>query len=212
MTTPMFVDDAGTGLVIADLRRYNAFTSLFFLGRHRRLLIELATAAGAGPGDAALDIGCGPGKLVRVLGEFTGPHGSATGVDPSVTAIEANRAVDHHRYEQAPAQALPFGAAEFDVLTCTFVMHHIPAEHRADALAEMWRVLRPGGRVLLADVAPGPFYRAILTPFFGHDGADPFAEADIRRYTDHLRALGFTDLTYTRNRYQTGVLTAVKPH
>ncbi|MFF0542172.1 class I SAM-dependent methyltransferase [Nocardia thailandica] len=210
--SPMFVDDAGTGLVIADIRRYNVFTSLFFLGRHGRLLRELATASGARPGDTAADIGCGPGKLVRALGAVVGPTGSVVGVDPSAAAVAADRAADpRHRYAQAPAQSLPFGDAEFDVLTCTFVMHHIPAEHRDAALAEMWRVLRPGGRVLLADVAPGPAYRAVLNLVTRHGDVDPFADADIRRYTGRLRELGFTDIAYTRSRYQTGILTAVRP-
>ncbi|MFC4372649.1 methyltransferase domain-containing protein [Nocardia halotolerans] len=209
---PMFVHDGDTGLVIAGLRRYNVFTSVFFLGRHRSLLAELVTTAGASPGERALDIGCGPGKLVRALGAAVGPAGEAVGVDPSAAAIADSRRRDraaHHRYERGPAQELPFADAEFDAVTCTFVMHHIPEQHREAALAQMWRVVRPGGRVLLADAAPAPWLRRVLRPLLG--GGDPFAGVDIRRYTEGLRAVGFTDLTYHRSRYQTGILTGVKP-
>ncbi|MFE6925307.1 methyltransferase domain-containing protein [Nocardia sp. NPDC057663] len=212
LLTPMFVDDSDTGLVIAGLRRYNLFTAVFFLGRQRRLLAEFVRTAGAEPGHRALDIGCGPGKLVRALGVAVGPTGAAVGVDPSAVAVGDNQQRDraaNHRYERGPAQELPFADAEFDVVTCTFVMHHIPAEHRQTAIAEMWRVLRPGGTVLLADASPSPRMRRVLTTLLG--GGDPFADADIRRYSDQVRAAGFTDLAYTQSRYQTGILTAVKP-
>ncbi|MFE7722646.1 class I SAM-dependent methyltransferase [Nocardia rhizosphaerihabitans] len=212
LRTPMFVDDSDTGLVIAGLRRYNLFTAVFFLGRQRRLLVEFVAKAGIAPGHRTLDIGCGPGKLVRAVGAVTGPSGTAVGVDPSAVAVADNRqraGGAQLRYEQAPAQDLPFDDGEFDVVTCTFVMHHIPAPHRGTALAEMWRVLRPGGRLLLADASLTPGTRRVLAPFFG--GGNPFADADIRHYTDQLRDTGFTELEYTQSKYQTGILTAVKP-
>ncbi|MET9214602.1 MULTISPECIES: class I SAM-dependent methyltransferase [unclassified Nocardia] len=212
LLTPMFVEDSDTGIVIAGLRRYNLFTTVFFLGRQRRLLAEFVAAAGIAPGQRTLDIGCGPGKLVRASGVATGPSGAAVGVDPSAIAVDDNRRRDraaHHRYEQAPAQELPFDDGEFDVVTCTFVMHHIPEQHRTAAIAEMWRVLRPGGRLLLADASLTPRARRLLAPFFG--GGNPFADADIRHYTDQLRATGFTELDFTQSKYQTGILTARKP-
>ncbi|BDT86120.1 class I SAM-dependent methyltransferase [Nocardia cyriacigeorgica] len=214
----IFVDDADTGLVISSLRRYNLFTAVFFLGRHPRLIRELAAASGAQPGNHALDIGCGPGKLVRALGNLVGPNGSATGVDPSHEAIEHNRTHDstpHHRYVQSAAQHLDFPDAEFDVITCTFVMHHIPDQHRAKAIDEMYRVLRPGGRLLLADAHPSPRFRANfarimrLTGQGGH--TDPFADVDIRQYTETLRAAGFTIPRFSISRYSTGIITAIKP-
>lgn len=205
----MFVDDTDTGLIIAGLRRYNLFTAVYFLGRQGSLLAEIVTATGAAPGERALDVGCGPGKLVRALGAAVGASGTAVGVDPSATAIADNRRRDRvDRYEVGPAQDLPFDDAEFEVLTCTFVMHHIPERHRDAALAQMWRVLRPGGRILLADAAPAPWLRR---EFAWLSGGDPFDAVDIRRYADPLRALGFTEVTYTASRYQTGLLSAVKP-
>ncbi|MFE3444083.1 class I SAM-dependent methyltransferase [Nocardia sp. NPDC059180] len=215
-SSTMFIDDADTGIVIADLRRYNAFTAVFFLGRHARLIRELATISGAQPGGNALDIGCGPGKLVRALGAVVGPNGSATGVDPSRTAIEHNRAHDpNHRYIQSAAQQLDLPDAEFDVATCTFVMHHIPEQRRATAIDEMFRVLRPGGRLLLADAHPSPRFRAVFARILRLTGrgtaADPFADVDIRRYTDTLRVAGFDEPQFLVSRYATGMLVARKP-
>lgn len=212
----MFVDHSDTGLVMEGMRRYNLFTTVFFLGRHGRLIDELVRASGASPGDDVVDIGCGPGKLVRALGTRVGPRGSAVGVDPSASAVAYNSRRDrrpNHRYIQAPAQELPFPDATFDVVTCTFVMHHIPEPHREAALGEMWRVLRPGGRLLLADAHPTRWMRMLFTRG-GHrhgDAADPFDAVDIRRYTPALRALGHTEPEYTRSRHMTGISMVTKP-
>ncbi|WP_280422361.1 class I SAM-dependent methyltransferase [Nocardia carnea] len=213
--SPMFVDAPDTGLVIQGMRRYNLFTTVWFLGRHRRLLAELARASGAGPGDDAVDIGCGPGKLVRALGEQVGPLGSVVGIDPSAAAIDYNNRRDtrpNHRYVQAPAQALPLPDASVDVVTCTFVMHHIPEEHREAAIAEMWRVLRPGGRLLLADAHPTRWMRFL----FGRSGhrrgrSDPFEELDLRRYVPTLQESGFTHPGFRVCGSATAVCTASKP-
>jgi ubiquinone/menaquinone biosynthesis C-methylase UbiE len=52
------------------------------------------------------------------------------------------------------AQRLPLGDLSCDVVTCTLALHHVPARQRAAALAEMYRVTRPGGRLLIADFDP----------------------------------------------------------
>ncbi|MGW1739025.1 class I SAM-dependent methyltransferase [Nocardia sp. NPDC001965] len=213
--TPMFVDDPDTGLVIEGMRRYNLFTAVWFLGRHGRLLTELARVSGASPGDDAVDIGCGPGKLVRALGSRVGSRGSVVGIDPSAVAVDYNHRRDdrpNHRYIQAPAQDLPLPDASVDVVTCTFVMHHIPEEHRAAAISEMWRVLRPGGRVLLADTRPTPWLRFLFGRSAGHrsDG-DPFDTIDIRRYAPWLRSVGFVDVDYAAGKCMTGIAIALKP-
>jgi ubiquinone/menaquinone biosynthesis C-methylase UbiE len=59
------------------------------------------------------------------------------------------------RFEQAFAQQIPFSDASFDVVLCTVALHHIPRADRAAAVAEMKRVVRPGGRVVLADFVFG---------------------------------------------------------
>ncbi|MEU4841510.1 class I SAM-dependent methyltransferase [Nocardia testacea] len=213
--TPMFVDDPDTGLVIAGMRRYNVFTAVWFLGRHRRLLAELVRMSGAGPGDDVVDIGCGPGKLVRTLGARVGARGSVVGIDPSASAVAYNQRRDsrpNHRYIQASAQDLPLPDASVDVVTCTFVMHHIPEEHRAAAISEMWRVLRPGGRLLLADAHPTRWMRFLFGRSARRHGAgDTFAAIDIRQYTPLLRAAGFTDLGYCSSRHMTGISTGSTP-
>ncbi|MEU8895316.1 methyltransferase domain-containing protein [Nocardia sp. NPDC048505] len=213
------------GILLTDPRRYLLFRSVFMLGRGAGLNRKLTALSGARPGDHVADIGCGPGDLVRRLAERVGSRGSATGVDPAAEMIRYARAhVPDGRFELAAAQHLPLPDAALDVVTCTFVMHHIPEAQRPAALAHMFRVLRPGGRLLLADTHPRGLVLPSLIRAMGrsagrrtHDpaalapDADPAAAVDIRRYRELLRETGFRDIEFTAVRPITGVLHAVKP-
>ncbi|MEV6277113.1 methyltransferase domain-containing protein [Nocardia sp. NPDC051832] len=216
------------GILLTKPRQYLIFRSVFMLGRSATLNRRLTDLSGVRPGENVADIGCGPGDLVRSLAQRTGAAGSVTGVDPSpeMLAYAAARSarLPHCAFEHAPAQQLPLPDASIDLLTCTFVMHHIPEAKRADALAQMFRVLRPGGRLLLADTHPHGLVLPALIRAMGrsagrktHDpaalgpDADPIAAVDIRRYQNLLRQNGFRDIEFTAVRPITGVLSAVKP-
>jgi ubiquinone/menaquinone biosynthesis C-methylase UbiE len=146
---------AGTTL---DRHRLNAVvTSLAFGGRRRRVYRKIVALSGTGPGDRVLDVGCSSGYLARLLAAASGPSGTVTGIDPSTVAIAAarRRAPAGTSFLTGLAQDLSaFPDASFDVVTCTLTLHHVPARRRQDALAEMCRVTRPGGRLLLADFDP----------------------------------------------------------
>ncbi|MBB5914984.1 demethylmenaquinone methyltransferase/2-methoxy-6-polyprenyl-1,4-benzoquinol methylase [Nocardia transvalensis] len=223
---PVIVPDEA-GLLITSPRRYNVLTAALLGGRHRRLVAELTTASGAGKGSRVIDIGSGPGKLAAALAVAVGPGGAVLGIDPSGPMVEyatARTRGPNVRFEVGTAQSIPVGDSEFDVLTCTFVMHHVAAEARDRALAEMYRVLRPGGTLLLADAHPDGPMRAVvgLMGRFSRRGSrgdradaeaprDPFAEVDVRRYADSLVAAGFEQPVFRVSRYATGILTARKP-
>jgi SAM-dependent methyltransferase len=144
------------GTTIDHFRLNEAVSQLAFGGRRGRVYRRIVALAGVRPGDAVLDVGCSAGYLARKLAAAAGPGGRVTGVDPSRQAIgyarrHAGRAME---FTVGTAQALPLAAASFDVVTCTLAMHHVPARGRKDALAEMYRVTRPGGRLLIADFDP----------------------------------------------------------
>jgi arsenite methyltransferase len=116
---------------------------------------ELVRAAlGARSGDCILDVGCGPGFYVTELLDVVGRNGLAVGVDGSadMLAVAAKRAEGHDNVElhEADATALPVPDGSFDRALSVQVLEYVrdvPA-----ALAEMRRVLRAGGRVLVWDV------------------------------------------------------------
>jgi ubiquinone/menaquinone biosynthesis C-methylase UbiE len=103
-----------------------------------------------GPGDRFLDVGCGTGAAVRTAAQTAE---RAVGVDLSPAMIERARhlAVDSPsaEFEVGDAENLPFADGEFTAVLCTTSFHHYPDTQKA--LAEMSRVLAPGGRVVLAD-------------------------------------------------------------
>ena len=116
---------------------------------------ELVRAAlGARSGDRILDVGCGPGFYITELLEAVGREGAVAGVDISadMLAVAAKRATGHGNVEfhEADATSLPVPDASFERAVCVQVLEYVrdvPA-----ALAEMHRVLRPGGRMLVWDV------------------------------------------------------------
>lgn len=117
-----------------------------FMGRFSmRLAAGFADLAGVGPGQRALDVGCGPGALTGELVRRLGADQVAA-VDPSESFVEAARSrhpgVD---VRSASAEQLPFEADTFDVALAQLVVHFM--RDPVAGLAEMRRVTRPGGVV-----------------------------------------------------------------
>jgi SAM-dependent methyltransferase len=94
-----------------------------------------------------LDVGCGTGRLARWLAERLGPRGSVVGIDPLEHRVSIARAhTGAVRFEVGQAEDLgAFADASFDAVCLSSVLHWVA--DKASALAEIRRVLRPGGRV-----------------------------------------------------------------
>lgn len=128
------------------------------MGRWSLLLApELIAFAGIGDGQHVLEVGCGTGSLTRAL-LATGPGVRVTGIDGSAEYIALNQQATRDpraRLEQGDAQTLPYRDDAFDGALSLLVMNFIPDPARA--LAEMRRVVRPGGPIAAAvwDYADG---------------------------------------------------------
>jgi demethylmenaquinone methyltransferase/2-methoxy-6-polyprenyl-1,4-benzoquinol methylase/phosphoethanolamine N-methyltransferase len=139
--------------------------------RVRRMVLE-RTAIGSG--DSLLDVGCGSGTLVLHAGRRVRPNGRAAGIDPTPGQISwarrkatwLRRAVD---FQEGSIDLLPFPDESFDAVTSTLMLHHLSPEMRRAGLGEVARVLRPGGRLVVADFDPVPDQGA------GHDPAGQLA-------------------------------------
>lgn len=146
----------GAGTTIDHFVLNELVSQLAFGGRRGRVYRRLVSLAGVRPGDSVLDVGCSGGYLARKLAAAAGPAGHVTGVDPSAAAIAyaRRRTSGVMTFTVGVAQRLPLPDASFDVVTCTLAIHHVPARKRAAAFAEMCRVTKPGGRLLVADFEP----------------------------------------------------------
>ncbi|WP_327680329.1 methyltransferase domain-containing protein [Kitasatospora sp. NBC_00458] len=161
------------------------------------------------PGQAVLDIGCGPGTITAELAELVGPGGRVVAVDTSAEVLEAaarhaaGRGVGNVVFEVADVHRLPYADGEFDVVHAHQVLQHVTDP--VGALREMRRVTAEGGVVAVRDVDYATMtwypespeldrwldlYRRIARA----NGGEPDAG---RRLLSWARAAGFTDVTAT---------------
>ena len=108
------------------------------------------------PGEAVLDLGCGAGFDAFIASQLVGPAGRVVGIDlsPEMLAIaeaELREAKSPQiEFQVAQVEVLPFPDASFDVALSNGVLNLIP--DKAAALREIFRVLRPGGRLQACDI------------------------------------------------------------
>ena len=144
------------GLVLHNPIRYDLRLLMHTLGREGKFRRRLVELAGVGPGDSVLDVGCGTGSLAIAAAKVVGNSGSVVGIDPSPEFIvraakKAGRATNI-RFLNGAAQHLPFDDTSFDVVVSTFVLHQLPPESWHQVKAEVARVIKPGGKLLLVDI------------------------------------------------------------
>jgi ubiquinone/menaquinone biosynthesis C-methylase UbiE len=145
------------GLLIRRARFYDLRLWLMFLGRIgavRALPLDLAAIRS---GERVLDVGCGTGELTLAAARRVGPGAAVYGIDAAPEMIEvarrkAKRSGRTVHFLVEPVEALNFPDGSFDVVLSSFMMHHLPADLKRRALAEIGRVLRPGGRLVIVDL------------------------------------------------------------
>jgi ubiquinone/menaquinone biosynthesis C-methylase UbiE len=123
---------------------------------------------GLQPGEAILDVACGPGSVTRPAAIEVGPAGRVTGVDVSPAMLAIARAkpalpgAGAIEYRCAPADRLPLADAEFDVAACQQGLQFFQSP--TAALAELFRVVRAGGRIAIAvwaEIEQSPAFAAL---------------------------------------------------
>jgi ubiquinone/menaquinone biosynthesis C-methylase UbiE len=147
-------------LVINMGWRYDLFEwvidPLLFRGQLRELWRRTVELPRLQPGEQALDVGCGTGILALAAARRVGASGRVVGIDPSAQQIARARVKAARRnvpieFQIAVIEELPFRDQTFDVVFSTLMMHHLPAPLKRQGLAEIARVLKPGGRLVIGD-------------------------------------------------------------
>jgi ubiquinone/menaquinone biosynthesis C-methylase UbiE len=151
--------------------------------RNQEALDRIVQWAETGPDDTVLDVACGPGLLVCAFGKVA-KH--ATGIDMTPAMLEQARKAQQEQglknvsWQQGDVYALPFQPEQFSIVSSRFVFHHL--QDPLAALTEMKRVCKPGGKIVVADMAPQAAK------------ADALNVAEKLRDPSHVRALPLDEL------------------
>jgi ubiquinone/menaquinone biosynthesis C-methylase UbiE len=141
-------------------KTYDFFVGLMTLRQEpkvRQATLELAKIR---PGDCILEVGCGTGSLTLAAKTKAGPQSQVYGVDiaPDMIAAarqKAARAGQDVQFQVGRIETIPFPDGKFNLVLSSLMMHHVTgADAKQKGIAEILRVLIPGGRLLIVDIEP----------------------------------------------------------
>jgi ubiquinone/menaquinone biosynthesis C-methylase UbiE len=185
------------GTLIRWAPYYDFAVNLTTLGHALRLRKLTVDNALIKPGDSVLDVGCGTGE-VTLLAKTRAKDGKVYGIDPAPEMIavarkKATRKKLEIDFRVGVIESLPFPDASIDVVTSSLMMHHLPEDLKVRGLAEIYRVLKPGGCLLIADFMrpTGSFLNHLFIAFTRHQGLKSGIE-DLQKL---LKGAGFRQIT-----------------
>lgn len=145
-----------TGSALHKAAMYDFLMWFYHRGKERPFRKAILRLAALAPGQSVLDVGCGTGTLAIAAKREVGAAGIVRGIDASPEMIarartKARRQRADVAFENELAEALPYADEQIDVVLSSLMLHHFPRKLRAQAVGEFRRVLKPGGRIVIAD-------------------------------------------------------------
>ncbi|MBI4789043.1 MAG: methyltransferase domain-containing protein [Chloroflexi bacterium] len=176
---------------------YDSYMRTMTLGTERKLRDLTAGLAQLKPGAQVLEVGCGTGTLTLAAKRQVGPAGKAYGIDVIPKMIEACRrkaeqaGADPSAFQLGGIDDIPFPAGKFDAVLCSFMIFHMSEGVRRRGIQEIRRVLKPGGRLVVVDMAlpASPVPRAIAKALFGG-----MLQHDLRELIPLMQEAGFVNV------------------
>ena len=192
------------GRLIRWASSYDFLTNILTLGQAKRLRTMTIDNALLKPGESILDVGCGTGAVTIPAKQRVGAAGKAAGIDPAPEMIAVALKKAHRKgleidFRIGVIEALPYPDTSFDVVTSSLMMHHLPQHLQVKGLAEIYRVLKPGGRLMIADLL-GPNASSsqhVLNALAMHQGL----KVGVEDLQDTLKGAGFQEVTLLDQRF-----------
>lgn len=177
---------------------YDSYMRKMTFGRERTLRETTVNLAQVKPGDCVLEVGCGTGTLTLAAKRQAGPSGKVFGIDiiPGMIELSQRKAAQANEdvtFQLGGIDDIPFSENQFDVVMCSFMIFHMSENTRRKGIAEIYRVLKPKGRLLVLDLAlpTQPLPRAIAQMLFGG-----MLQHDLRELLPLMEASGFSDVEF----------------
>jgi ubiquinone/menaquinone biosynthesis C-methylase UbiE len=175
---------------------YDSLMRRMTFGRERALRETTVSLACVKPGDCVLDVGCGTGTLTLTAKGRVGPSGKVFGIDVIPVMIElsqrkAAQACEDITFQLASIGDISFPDNQFDVVMCSFMIFHMSEMMRRKGIPEIYRVLKPQGRLLVLDSATPtkPLLKPLIKMLSGGE-----LPPDLRELLPLMEASGFSDV------------------
>jgi demethylmenaquinone methyltransferase/2-methoxy-6-polyprenyl-1,4-benzoquinol methylase/phosphoethanolamine N-methyltransferase len=157
-------------------RHYDLMVRLLSFGQEKQFRQATLDLADIHPGENILEVGCGTGTLTLAARQKAGTAGQIVGIDVASDMLEAARQKAARarldvQFQPGRIEAIPFPDETFDLVLSSLMLHHVHGDAaKQDGMREIMRVLKPGGRVLIVDMAPpkNSHLRGLASLIVGH--------------------------------------------
>jgi ubiquinone/menaquinone biosynthesis C-methylase UbiE len=183
---------------------YDLYMKRITFGRENALRKMTVNLAQIKRGDCVLEVGCATGTLTLAAKRQTGSTGSVFGIDIIPGMIEASREKAKQAkldvtFQSGNIEDIPFPNEHFDVVMCSFMIFHMSEKVRNKGIEEIYRVLKPKGKLMVLDLAlpPNLVSRTILKLFLGF-----MLKHDLKELQPIMELSGFSHIEISRAKYR----------
>jgi ubiquinone/menaquinone biosynthesis C-methylase UbiE len=198
---------------------YDTLVKLMSFGKDKAIRKASVELAQINPGDKVLDVGCGTGDLTLEAKKLAGSTGEVHGTDASPNMIgqarqkTARTGIDV-TFQVGLVEDIDFPENQFDVVLSSLMMHHLPDGLKQEGLAEIYRVLKPGGRLLIVDMQStigGTFAQRLTDFMITVHGGHTTMQDNVTKQISFVEAAGFSIAETEKINRQLSYILAKKP-